>query len=205
VGEDGLRVTPDADQDGLTVHFYGDSVTMCWGVNDDACWVNLVADELSINARNYGRNAYNAWNIEALMSETKQGRCSVFLTIGNDLEEPVVYEKMRKSNPDYPAIVRYFIDYTYLTNVARQSAPPEHPTFDPSMRAILGYPNVLLVALDDGKYGDIVQSRYGATLIPYFTSRVSFADGHASEVGNQQITEAITPVIEQWLSTRSCQ
>jgi hypothetical protein len=205
INEDGARITPDADPSGPTISFYGDSITMCWGVDDDACWVNLVAGELDLNATNYGRNAYNAQNIAALIDRTGQGKCMVFLSFANDLEEPLVFERLRKSNSELPFTVKYLIHYAYLDQARKKPAAPEHPAFDPSMRAILSNPDVLLVAFDSGSYGDLVQSRYGAALIPMFTSRISFADGHASPMGNQQIADAIAPVISDWLKTRSCQ
>jgi hypothetical protein len=202
VGDDGLRVTPDADADGTTSEFLGDSVTMSWGVNDNETWVNLTAAALGLDARNYGRAAYNAANIEALMRETRGDHCAVFLTIVNDLEAPASRARMNTQPDDNPYLSRYFTTYLYLRSRAARAASPEHPTFDNAMRAISAQDNVLILAFDDGGYGDMVAQRYGAILIPHYTSSISFSDGHASALGNSQISAAAIPVIADWLRVR---
>jgi hypothetical protein len=195
---DGTRLTPARNEDGPNVTFVGDSVTFGHGVNDKDVWVSHVADALGLNAANAGRSVYSAVNVSLLLREVEG--CAVFLTFPND-----------PAHQDFPQ-TSYYDTRSYTSRVAillRTGKPtvipqPFNAGFDAAMQEIAARPDTLIVAFDDS-YGRAVEAGYGVRLIPWYSDRVSYVDAHADVKGNLEIAEAITPVIEQWLSTRSCQ
>ena len=195
---DGNRYTPGAWRGGPRVTFVGDSQTFGYGVNDAETWVSRVASALRIDALNIARSGYNIENIASQL-EGVTG-CVVWLTISNDPGAAVRYSDAGNDPHSY-------IGNTLRVLYSSQASYTTAPITDavrPLYEAIAARPNTLIIALDDNNYGKIVREKYGALIIPYFTSRISPTDAHADSEGNRQIAEAVLPILDNWLDERNC-
>jgi hypothetical protein len=200
VNIDGSRNTPGRVPHETQVVFIGDSVTFGYGVNDDEVWVSLVASRLALDANNAGRTSYSAANAAALLRDIEG--CVVFLTFPNDPSPGVSSSFANDTIYDE----RSFTDRTgALLRYGKPTVMPEpfNPAFEAAMTEIAARLDTLILAFDDS-YGRAVADAYGAVLIPWYTDRVSFADAHASAVGNRQIADAAAPIIADWLRGRYC-
>lgn len=197
VGEDGNRVTPAATAGGPRVLFFGDSVTMAWGVSDRVTWVNAVTERLDLNATNWGRTGYSAAAVWALMQSAAGDSCVVFLSVSNDAEtlgdlpthDPLAYKPM-------------LLQYVDFFRSLQGESNPDLESYDAAMRAMAARPNTLVLAL--GEDYSRIAAQYGAIGVPMYTGRIAAADAHANPDGNQQLADAITPIVSEWLSGRDC-
>lgn len=199
--EHGRRIVPGSVEGGIPVQFYGDSVTFCHGVDDDECWVSLVAKQLGLEAVNYGRGSYAAMNVEALMDATAVG-CAVFLTIHNDAE---ILGNMAGGTYRYRPWIELLYHFlgTVLSNRADRES--DWDAFYASMTRISQRPDTLILAFTH-EYGAMVRDRYGAVLLPPYPAhhRISVADSHANPEGNREIAAAAASLIADWLVGRDC-
>jgi lysophospholipase L1-like esterase len=199
--DDGTRIVPDADN-GTRVIFVGDSITFGLGVNDEDTWVYKVCASLNIRCINAGRASFSAANVIDVVSQYPAD-CVVFLTIYNDDETRAQYSDWR--HEPYPSAIAENLFWLFVRGNYDIFVRKDVEAFGKAMSLLEHRLDTLILAFDDGAYGNAVAEQYGAVLIPSYTSRISALDSHPDAHGNRQIAEAITPVIEQWLSTRSCQ
>lgn len=192
---DGLRAVPGRDSNGPRVAFVGDSVTFGQGVNDADTWVSLMAAALRLNAMNHGRSAYSIANVARVLDGIDG--CAVFLTIAND---PAPAQHYRASRP-YPAL---WLSRYLMLILTPPAIPAYSDRYAPLYEAVAARPDTLILAFDDGEYGNIMRDEYGAVLIPPFTSRISVSDAHADAEGNRQIADAARPIIQNWLDEHDC-
>lgn len=156
--------------------FVGDSVTFSQGVNDDETWPSLVAAQLHLDAANDGRSSYNIDNLAPLIEHTDG--CIVWLTIINDTDAPFAYAA------PHSAFHLYLEWYGFSAFTRRAPYNTDLAGKDAIYDTIADRPDTLILAFDDGSYGDIMRDRYGAVLIPRFTHGLSRIDGHANAAGN---------------------
>lgn len=197
---DGNRYTPGRFRGGPRITFVGDSQTFGYGVNDAEVWVSRVASALRLDALNIGRSGYNVENI-ARQFAALEG-CAVWLTISNDAGDPVYYT-------DSPVIgagsyLGQSLRVILQSRVTGYTTAPIEQNDDYLYRLIADRPDTLILVLEDGRYSNIMAREYGAVVIPYFTSRISRTDAHASARGNQQIADSAIPVIDDWLDSHDC-
>lgn len=195
IDPDGNRAVPGRFAGGARVAFVGDSVTFGQGVNDADTWVSRVASALRLDATNHGRSSYSVTNVARVL-EGIEG-CAVFLTIAND---PAHAQEYRAERP-YPSL--WLTRYLQLA-LFPGDTPQMAERFAPLYASIAARPDTLILAFDDGGYGDILRTRFGAQLIAPFTRRISIADAHADAAGNRQIAAAALPVIDDWLDKHDC-
>jgi lysophospholipase L1-like esterase len=198
---DGTRITPDISE-GKRVVFVGDSITFGLGVNDEDAWVYKVCADLKIRCVNAGRAGYAASNVADVASQYPAA-CVVFLTISNDDEARARYSEKRYT--PYPSAIAENMSWLFVRRNYSIFVRKDKGSFSEAMSRLEHRLDTLILAFDDGTYGNAAAKQYGAVLIPDYISRISVLDPHPDAEGNRQIAEAITPVIEQWLSTRSCQ
>lgn len=198
---DGTRIVPDIAE-GRRIVFVGDSITFGLGVNDQDVWVYKVCSDLKLRCVNAGRAGYAAANVADVVSRYPAD-CVVFLTISNDDEARAQYSEKRYT--PYPSAIAENLFWLFVRGNYGRFVKKDRVAFDEAMSLLSHRLNTLIVAFDDGKYGDAVAEQYGTALIPDYTGRISVLDPHPDTYGNRQIAESITSVIEQWLATRSCQ
>ncbi len=63
-------------------------------------------------------------------------------------------------------------------------------------QAMNTYGDTLKVVSFDDEYGQWLAETYGVWLIPWFTSAISAADGHANVAGNAEIAAAMKPIVQ---------
>jgi hypothetical protein len=201
IDADGGRHTPGRVEGGPQIVYLGDSVTFGQSVNDADVWVSVVAERLGLDARNYGRMGFGAFNIARLL-ETLPAGCAVVLTIPNDVDRTEILTDFR-SAPAGSYLVNTFTMLTYGGHKMVTSLGENDTTYHDAMTAIAERPDTLLLTFDD-EYGRMAADKYGAQIIPWYTGRVSFTDAHASAAGNAEIADAAAPVIADWLRGRGC-
>ncbi len=197
VDQNGNRVTPAAVDGGARVLFYGDSVTMAWGVGDGVTWPNIVTQRLELDGANYGRTGYSAAAIDELMARTSGESCVVFLSVQNDAA--VLGDLPTSAAPGYKPMILRYVDFFRSLN---GDGPQDLEAYDTAMRRIAGRPNTLVLALGD-EYA-ATAAAYGALAVPMYTGRIAAADAHADLAGNRELADAITPLVSDWLTGRDC-
>jgi hypothetical protein len=209
ITQEGYRATPDSATSDCTIAAIGDSLTMGVGVDDANTWVNLLAREIQqASWVNAGRGDYSAGNIWALLENTPADGY-LWLIFSNDAitpmrEIPVLIDP--NANIYLPA-TRLYLNYVRGLSPASGGDTPnygEQPgrpvDFEQFWRYaddILTHPHVLAFAFADNVLGVESFSRYdNVYVIPPFTARLSYADGHPSIQGHQQIAAAMLPQVK---------
>lgn len=192
--QNGQRRVPNAASMAETIFFVGDSITFGWGVNDEDTWVNLVAQELQIDAVNLGRNCYSILNYDIVLKTLPENACIVLLWVNNDHLPPTFYNPSSQSN-NSSMLTKLISVLTITPN------PNPDENFYTLVDQIIQDPRIISVAFED----DWSERLNGQIIrIPKYTSRISFTDAHPDALGNQQIAQAITPHIQALLLTREC-
>jgi hypothetical protein len=192
---DHSRAVPDTSAAGCTIAFLGDSVTLGWGVNDEATWVNLVARELpGVHVVNTGVSGYSIYDIEATMKTVKADGY-FYLLIVNDNRR--MRHAKTTAKPDYRSAIDRNLAWFML---GRDLDPP----FDDAFYAVLEkmISKGVAVAAFDEPPGRGAAARYPVKLIPMYTSWLSFIDRHADAEGNRQIAASVLPIVTELAATR---
>jgi hypothetical protein len=182
----GSRWTASPDSD-CTIAFVGDSVTFGLGVDDSAVWVNRLAIQYpDVTMLNRGLPGYNSSDVRISLERTTADGY-VYLIFDNDSDAPL--QLRSKSYWLYSALQHN----VFLLTVSEK---PRVAT-DTFLADIAALPdNVLLFGFE----GEPLAIAANAHLIPRYTERISRADVHANRQGNQQIADAMLPMVTPFIT-----
>jgi lysophospholipase L1-like esterase len=204
INVDRTRLVPNTTENGeKTIVFVGDSATFGFGVNDEETWVNLLARKFpTIKLINAGVSGFNSTQVLRSL-DIYPADAYIWLTIPNDLEEAGLAVGNITRTPSYLAL--YLRMWTVQSSQKRVEGEGEaqrqlrlHGTvrYERELDTLSDTVPLTLVAFDD-EFGQFVHEKYDAYLIPWYTNKISAADGHPNSAGHQQIASHLEPIVEQ--------
>lgn len=192
INDDGSRYVPN-NGDSERVYFVGDSITFGWGVNDAETWVNLVAQQLDIDAINAGVPGYNATQVLSVIDALPDDANIVYLSFSNDNHPAISLHSQLEF---------YSRTHMLIQVLQQQTMTRRDPLFMQSFREIANDDRVTILAFAGDEYGSMA-ARYGAHLIPPYTQRISAADFHANVDGNREIAAGVLSVLKDHVNDRT--
>jgi len=185
--DDHTRLVPDTHDADCSIAFVGDSVTFAYGVDDTETWVNVLAQHFPrAQLINAGVPAYNASQVEATIKETRASGFFYTLVSNDagalfDWRHPII-----STQPILPV-------YLYILSSSYNDFEPDYTAFDAALGRMKAMPNVMIVGFE----GDALAQRAGVPTVPMWTQSNSRVDSHANAEGNQVISAAMQPYVEQ--------
>lgn len=181
---DGTRAVPASHKARCTIALLGDSVAMGWDVNDADTWVNRVAQELpTVHLINAGVVGYN---IQDVAETAPRADAYLYLLIDNDDQPRQSYFGARTQHS--------LALQAYLAFLAWHQEPPgDKAMFTTYSTRLIALSNLQVVAFAGeplARYFPHVQT------IPPYTHRISRADPHADATGNEEIAQAMLPILQ---------
>jgi len=206
---DGVRqTTVDSSETVCDVVLIGDSVTFGYGVDDEAAWGNVLANQFpEIYIRNAGVTQYASDNVLRTY-QAFDADVYIYLIINNDWQESPAFGQGVLTNPanQMPRLVNY-LQFLFLRKPeeeagafgdANSSQPYER--FLSDIDVMSQDEGMVFLAFEDDAIGDIVSDAgYDIERIaPYpIEHRISFVDVHLNDTGNEILAGMIAPIMEQ--------
>ncbi len=201
VAPDHTRVVPDSQGGPCVIVFVGDSMVFGLGVKDSDTWINRLARNLpGTTLVNAGMFGYNSEQIRWTLALFPDAAVLVYLVYGND------DEVTRSLVGGAGWLVRLGAEsmtlrYADFLGQDDHGSPRDRPRFEVDLTSIRRDSRVILVAFDD-VWGRQFGEQFDAYLIPLYTRRLSYFDGHPDAAGNREIAAAIAPIVERAVRER---
>jgi len=190
---EGLRYVVPNDS-ACQIAFVGDSVAFGMGANTS--FVNILAEDVGLNAVNYGIPAYSAENIaEVIANNDADGY--VWLIISNDGDPARRYQA-----PSNKLLFASEFYGSYLLNRHYKSSPPNNAdNFMSHAAPLLARDDVLTFAFEGAYLTDTAQVAYPNVIaIPLPTGSVSRFDPHPAEQGHIEIASAMNSHVREFVA-----
>jgi len=217
--QDGGRVAPDSNPNAACeIVILGDSVAHGYGVDDEAVWVNQIAEQLSdVHLINTGVPRYNSTNILNSYESYPDADGYLYLIVQNDTDGGIdpTTQRFTGAASSRPQIVRYVsfaMRGTRSSFIQETSNDSDAPA---SFEWLRDEPNVIRFLDEIGEMATDERVTFAAfrhetlthflleldefdlVVLEYPPYRISYTDYHLDAQGNEELADQLLPVFQE--------
>lgn len=214
------RVVPATPQRDCQIVVLGDSVAFGYGVDDNETWINLLAAESNAQFINKALTGYDLNEIlRSFNEEAADGY--IYMMVGNDAFAAPTFRPgfERHSNAadlSWTLQPLYWLRYEFLRGtftyryiLLNRQEPLgvghgevlDHDWYFEQVQPMMQRDDVLVLGFAGDDLTEQMHEKYNdVVLMPRWTSNISWMDGHADAVGNQQIADGAREPISAFVN-----